>query len=74
MLLVTFIGALVLIFFLVWLVNEEKTRNLEKEMKMSTEQHIKETESVLLNFLLFVSIVGLLVLVLVHFAPNLFVF
>lgn len=72
MMLVTIIGGLVLVLFLVWLVNEEKTRNLEKEMKKSVEQHIKDTENILLSFLLFISIIGLLVLLLLHFVPDLF--
>lgn len=74
MMLVTIIGGLALILFLVWLVNEEKTRSLEKEMKKSVEQHIKDTENILLSFLLFISIIGLLVLVLLHFVPDLFKF
>lgn len=72
MMLVTIIGGLALVLFLVWLVNEEKTRNLEKEMKKSVEQHIKDTENILLSFLLFISIIGLLVLLLLHFVPDLF--
>lgn len=72
--LVTIIGGLALVLFLVWLVNEEKTRSLEKEMKKSVEQHIKDTENILLSFLLFISIIGLLVLVLLHFVPDLFKF
>lgn len=72
MMLVTIIEGLALVLFLVWLVNEEKTRNLEKEMKKSVEQHIKDTENILLSFLLFISIIGLLVLLLLHFVPDLF--
>lgn len=74
MMLVTIIGGLALVLFLVWLVNEEKTRSLEKEMKKSVEQHIKDTENILLSFLLFISIIGLLVLLLLHFVPDLFKF
>lgn len=74
MMLVTIIGGLDLVLFLVWLVNEEKTRSLEKEMKKSIEQHIKDTENILLSFLLFISIIGLLVLLLLHFVPDLFKF
>lgn len=74
MMLVTIIGGLVLVLFLVWLVNEEKTRSLEKEVKKSVEQHIKDTENILLSFLLFISIIGLLVLLLLHFVPDLFKF
>lgn len=48
--LITIIGGLALVLFLVWLVNEEKTRSLEKEMKKSVEQHIKDTENILLSF------------------------
>lgn len=74
MMLINIIGNLDLILFLVWLVNEEKTRSLEKEMKKSVGQHIKDKDNILLSFLLFISIIGLLVLLLLHFVPNLFKF
>lgn len=74
MMLIMFIEVLVLILFLVWLLNEEKTRNLEKEMKKIVEQRIENKESILLDFLVVISIVGLIVLLLLHFVQELFKF
>lgn len=74
MMLIMFIEVLVLILFLVWLLNEEKTRNLEKEMKKTVEQRIENKESILLDFLVVISIVGLIVLLLLHFVQELFKF